>query len=507
MNAARTGVSVENLKQKALRSGLVKLVGQGLNLFLRLVFLFASARLLEPSDFGLIGMVTAVTGVYQLFTSAGLSTATIQSPNITEQQLSTLFWINVFVGAALALLCVATAPLVVHFYNEPRLFWVTIAISAGFLFTGLGVQHCAILNRQLRYSALVAIELFGQFAAMVIVLAMAALGFGYWSLVANATIPAALMTAGAWLATRWIPGAPRRTHGVRSMLWYGGTVTLNGLVAYIAYNMDKVLLGRVWGANAVGIYGRAYSLIEIPTSSLNQALGSVTFSTLSRLHDDPQRLKIYFLKSYSLLVSITLPTTLFCALFANEIIRVALGPKWAEAAIIFRLLAPTIAVFGMINPLYWFLLAVGLQRRSLNIALFIAPWVTAFYLIGLPYGAQGIAAAFSAAMILFLFPCLMWCLHGTSISLRELLISICPPFSSGVISAACGFAYLQTAGDWFSPLVRLIIGGGIMGIIYMFVLLFVFGQRDFYHDLFKSLVGGSATPAGPNDLESQSPTP
>ena len=501
-----SGQSVENLKQKALRSGLVKLVGQGLNLLLRLIFLFVSARLLEPTDFGLIGMVTAVTGVYQLFTSAGLSTATIQSPNITDQQLSTLFWINVFFGVALSLLCIATAPLVVHFYNEPRLFWVTLAISAGFAFTGLGVQHCAILNRQMRYSALVAIELFGQVAAMTIAIAMAAWGFGYWSLVANATIPAALITAGAWLVTGWVPGAPRRTHGVRSMLWFGGTVTLNGLVAYIAYNLDKVLLGRVWGPTAVGIYGRAYFLIEIPTSSLNHALGSVTFATLSRLQDDPQRLKTYFLKSYSVLVSITLPMTLFCALFANEIIRVALGPKWAESAVIFRLLAPTIATFGMINPLYWFLLAVGLQRRSLYISLFIAPWVTAFYLIGLPYGPQGIATAFSTAMVLFLIPCLMWCLHGTVISLRELLISISRPLTSAVISAACAFAFLQMAGDWSSPLVKLIIGGAIMVTIYLFVLLFVLGQRDFYHDLFKSLVGGSAAPSGPIALESQGPT-
>ncbi len=200
---------MENLKQKALRSGFVKLVGQGLNLLLRFAFLFVSARLLEPSDFGLIGMVAAVTGVYQLFTSAGLSTATIHSASITDEQLSTLFWINVLVGVGLALLCVATAPLVVAFYNEPRLFWVTVAMSAGFLFTGLGVQHNAILHREMRYSALVVIELLGQVVAMAAAISMALTGYGYWSLVANATVPAAIVTAGAWLAARWVPGAPR----------------------------------------------------------------------------------------------------------------------------------------------------------------------------------------------------------------------------------------------------------------------------------------------------------
>jgi PST family polysaccharide transporter len=323
---------------------------------------------------------------------------------------------------------------------------------------------------------------------------MAALGYGYWSLVATAIVPSALASVGAWVVARWLPGVPRRARGVGAMLWFGSTVTLNGLVAYIAYNMDKILLGRVWGANAVGIYGRAYFLIDVPTSNLNYALGTVTFSTLSRLQDDPARLKSYFLKSYSLLVSVTLPTTLFCAMFSNEIIRVALGPKWGEAATIFRLLAPTIAVFGMINPLYWFLLAVGLQRRSLNIAFFIAPWVTVFYLIGLPYGAHGVAAAFSAAMALFLIPGLIWCLHGTIISLRELLGSISRPFFSALVCGGCGLAFNQIVGDGLEPFIKLIIGGGVMVVSYLGFLLFVLGQKDFYHDLIKSLLGATTTP-------------
>src|SRR5262249_46728801 len=156
------------------------------------------------------------------------------------------------------------------------------------------------------------------------------------------------------------------------MLRFGGTVTLNGLIVYIAYNVEKVLLGRFWGPDALGIYGRAYQLINIPTDGLNSAVGGVAFSALSRLQDDPVRLKNYFLKGYSLVNSMTLPATMFCALFADDIILVVLGAKWTEAVNIFRLLAPTILVFGIINPLGWLLLSIGLQWRSLTIALVIA---------------------------------------------------------------------------------------------------------------------------------------
>ena len=121
------------------------------------------------------------------------------------------------------------------------------------------------------------------------------------------------------------------------MLRFGGTITLNNLVVYIAYNFDKLLLGRVWGADALGLYGRAYQLIDVPTTNLHSAVGGVAFSALSRLQDDPVRLRSYFLKGYSLVISMTVPISLFGALFADDIVLVVLGPKWTDAAAIFRL--------------------------------------------------------------------------------------------------------------------------------------------------------------------------
>src|ERR1051325_7212632 len=126
------------------------------------------------------------------------------------------------------------------------------------------------------------------------------------------------------------------------MLLFGGTVTLNNVIVYIAYNVDKVLLGKFYGAEALGIYGRAYQLINLPTENLNSTLGFVAFPALSRVQNDPARLRSYFLKGYSLFLSVVVPITMGCALFAPDIIRVLLGSKWNEAAPLFRLMAPTI---------------------------------------------------------------------------------------------------------------------------------------------------------------------
>src|ERR1039458_7022434 len=395
---------MKDLKEKTIRGGLARLCAQGADFTLRLVSLMVLARLLGPKDFGLVGMVTVLTGVLIMFRDFGLSAAAIQRPIVTEEQLSTLFWINILVGAGLTLLTAAMAPVIAAFYHEPRLVAVTAALASSFIFNAAGVQHGALLQRQMRFTALAVVSTISLVVSTAIAIGGAMAGYGYWALVAMTLTAPVINTVGFWLTAAWIPGRPRRQVGIRSMMHFGGTVTLNGLVVYIASNFEKVLLGRFWGADALGIYGRAYQLINIPTGNLNSAAGEVAFSALSRLQDDPSRLKSYFLKGYSVILALTLPITLACALFADDMIRVLLGPKWTAAAPIFRLLAPTIVVFAIINPLFWLLSSLGLVGRSLKMGLVIAPLMIASYVIALPYGPQGVAFAYSTVMMLWALP-------------------------------------------------------------------------------------------------------
>ena len=397
-------------------------------------------------SFGLVAMVTVVTGVYELFSTGGLSAATVQKHTITDEQIATLFWINVSIGAMLGLLCLATGPVLVAFYHEPRLIWVTVVLAAGFLFNGAGVQHLALLQRELRYVRLTVIEIVALAGSIAVGIGMALYGLGYWGLVAASVSNRAIMTGCAWITTAWIPGLPRRTGGIRSLLHFGGTVTLNNLVVYFGYNVEKALLGRFWGADALGIYGGAYQLASVPTTNLNSAVGGVAFSALARLQHDHVRLKSYFLKGYSMVNAMTIPTTMFCALFAYDIIMVVLGPKWTEATAIFRLLTPTILVFGIINPTGWFLQSVGLQVRSLRIALVIAPLVIMACVIGLPYGPTGVAFAYSAAMTLWLVPHVVWCFHNTDVSPSDLFLAIWRPFLASIVAAVLAFGVVSYLG-------------------------------------------------------------
>ena len=149
---------MKDLKRRTIRGGFAKICSQGANFLLRMGSLMILARLLDPKDFGLVGMVTAVLGVFNVFRDFGLSAAAVQRTTVTEEQSSTLFWINLLVGAILGLLALAMAPFVVAFYHEQRLFGVTTVLATAFFFNAAGVQHTALLERQMRFTTLSVID-------------------------------------------------------------------------------------------------------------------------------------------------------------------------------------------------------------------------------------------------------------------------------------------------------------------------------------------------------------
>jgi O-antigen/teichoic acid export membrane protein len=486
--------ATNDLKGQAVRGGFAKVCAQAANFLIRIGSVMALGRLLEPKDFGLVGMVTAVIGVLNLFRDFGLSTATVQRTSLTDEQISALFWINMLVGAALGLLTLVTAPLVAGFYHEPRLVRVTAALAAGFIFNAAGVQHGALLQRQMRFTALAIIDIVSLLAGTIVGISMALMGYGYWALVGMALISPVVSSAGVWLAMAWIPGKPQKQAEIRSLIRFGGILTLNGLVVYIAYNLEKVLLGRFWGAAPLGVYGRAYQLVNIPTENLNSAAGVVAFAALSRLQNDPNRLKSYFLKAYSLVLALTVPITIVFALFADDLIFVLLGPKWKDAAPIFRLLAPTTLIFAMINPLWWLHYSIGMVGRSLKVASVISALVVVGYLIGLPYGPKGVAFAYSAVLSLWAIPHLAWCVRGTMISLKDILMAVSRPLFSSVVAGALAFCVQYSYGPSLSPLSRLLLGGLIVMGAYLVMLFYVMGQKQFYVDLLQALRQRSSVP-------------
>lgn len=481
--------ALDELKRKSVRGGAVAVGAQVAKLALQIGTVMVLARLLSPDDFGLTGMAATLTGFLGLFRDGGLGTATVQRHTVTHEQLSTLFWINVAIGAGLAALTIALAPALVRFYGEPRLFWIVIISGVAFVFNGLLTQHGALMSREMRFATQAQIDLTSLAISSAVGVVMAFLGWRYWSLVAMGVVGPIVSAAGVWVAVPWVPGPPRRNCGVLSMLHFGGLATLNGFLVFLAWNTDNILLGRFWGPHALGLYGRAYQLATLPVEQWTGTLSGVALSGLSAIQHDADRLSRSFLRAYSLLLSVTLPIAITCPLFAEEIIHVLLGPKWLEVVPIFRLLAPTSLVFAMANPLSWLVMSTGRVGRAVSIAAATTPVVIIGIVLGLSHGPTGVALGYSAAMLLIIIPIAAWSKQGTGITWSDLWKGAKIPFLAGVPAIAVGLTAKLTLGGALPPIAVLALGVGLVFAVYAGALI-AMGQKKVYLDLVIDLFRG-----------------
>ncbi|HYG79462.1 MAG TPA: lipopolysaccharide biosynthesis protein, partial [Pyrinomonadaceae bacterium] len=306
-----------------------------------------------------------------------------------------LFWVNVGVSLVLMLVTAALAPLVALFYQEPRLVWITVAFGAGFLFSGLVVQHEALMRRQMRFLPLAVAEIVSLAAGLAVAIVWAWRGAGYWALVANQLVSGAVYALAVWVACGWRPGPPVRNSGVRSMLAFGGSLTGFGFFNYFSRSLDNLLIGRVWGAQQLGLYAKAYQLLLLPIDQLSAPLDSVAVTALSRLAGEPERYRQAYLRMLEKVAMFSMPSIALMIGTSDWLVGLVLGPQWAETARIFALLG----LVGLVEPVSftmgWLLISQGRARHLLQWGMIDGALSIVSIVAGLPWGAVGVAASFS----------------------------------------------------------------------------------------------------------------
>lgn len=467
-----------------LRGGAITGLAQGLRFVLNIGSTVVLARLLTPSDYGLFAMVTAFTGIAEVFKDGGLSLATVQRDRISHAQLSSLFWMNAALGGILTLVTLGLIPVVIRFYSEPQLGGIMAAVGLTFLINGLGVQHQALLRRNLRFAALAAIDILSLVAGSTAALLFAWRGHGGWALVAMAVGTSFAYTVSVWLAVPWRPGRSASFADVRPLLGFGGGIIVTRLLYQVVRGAPSLLLGWFWGAPFVGLYQRAYTLLMFAVDQIQGPVASVVLPQLSRLQHDPQRLKDQFLVGYRLIVSVILPVVATCAVYAEELVALMLGPQWGETAAIFRWLALGGIMVGLLNPQGLLLLSLGRARSCAIISMGDAVGVLAGYLAGVAYGAVGVAIGFCAAKLLLCGPVTYFTFRGTPVGWRDVVAMVRAPLLATAAAALGGLALKLALAPVLAPRVLAVVG--CAGTLALYAALLLFGARQwtFYRGLF-----------------------
>jgi PST family polysaccharide transporter len=396
-----------DLKSRTARGGALTLASQGMRFAISMSATVVMARLLTPSDYGLIGMVAVVTGFVTLFKDMGLASATVQKEEVTASQISTLFWINVALSIAVMLVTAALAPAVAWFYGEPRLTLITLCYAAGFIFGGLAAQHEALLRRQMRFGAMASLEILSLIAGLAAAIFLAWRGFGYWALVANQLVMGGVYALGVWIVCGWRPGRPSGDAGVRQMLAFGGNLTGFNVVNYFGANLDNLLVGRVWGAQQLGFYAKAYQLLLLPIDQINSPVATVAVPALSRMTDTPERYRGAYLRILEKLTIITMPLSAFMIMTSDWLVRLVLGPQWDVTARIFMILGFAAFILPVLNSTGWLFLTQNRTRDMLRWGFIDMTMKVLSVVAGLPWGATGVAIGIVVRMYIQ-SPLLFW---------------------------------------------------------------------------------------------------
>lgn len=469
-----------------MRGAVFMASGGGLELLLRFGSIAVLARLLVPEDFGLVAMATALTAVLELIRDLGLATVTVQRHDITHRQVSNLFWVNAGAGLAFTLAFWALSPAIADFYHDQRLVAATMVVSTTFLWSGLSVQHEALMSRQLKQGDLAFIRLLASFLSILVAVALASGKFGYWALVWREVSRSAFVAIGIWMRCPWVPGLPSQGVGTRSMLRFGRDLTMTHLLIAVVANIDRILIGRFFGPSAVGLYRQAQQLLMVPIDQLNGPIMAVAQPGLSALQSEPSRYRSYYEKIVFLVTLATFPLGVFVAIYAEEVTHVLLGSAWSEAAVFIRIFGIAAAIRPASATSAVVLVTCGYSVRYFWLAVIHSVVLAAFLMTGVRWGTEGVALAHIATTVLLMLPKLYYSFAQTPIRLGDFGSAVRTPIVAGAAMAA-GLAALRSLTPVSGAVLQLFVGAGVGTALYLGAWLLQRDGRKQCDALFKDL--------------------
>jgi O-antigen/teichoic acid export membrane protein len=384
-----------------IRSGLAWKAGSQLTLQLsRVVVALVLARLLAPHDWGVAAMVLAVSGSVVVFTDSALGTALIQRRQLYPGDRSTVFWLTVGIGALLAVGGIGIAGPLSHFFGEPAVRPLFIALAVGFFISALGATQMSLLMRDMQFNRLELRQIAATVTGAVSGIAIAVAGFGPWAIVGQQLAEVTASTTLLWLLSPWRPSLTFRSTSLRRLGGFAGRVFGQNFLYQAGRNLGNVLIGRLLGPTAVGAYGLATNIILLPFARIAGPLQQVFFPAFSRMNDDHERLADVWIRAARLIGLFSIPSLVGLAIVAPDFVDVVLGRKWERATPVIQILV----VVGIVQALQTLnaevLLALDKAGTLLRFTILWFVGTIGAALAGVHWGILGIATCYAIVNLL-----------------------------------------------------------------------------------------------------------
>jgi PST family polysaccharide transporter len=359
------------------------------------------SRLLTPTEFGLVALLTVFTGFVGMLAEFQIANAVVQKPQLSSEFLDTAFWANLALGTAMFFLTWFGAPLLAFVYTEPKVTALARVTAASFIVAPFGGVPGGLLLRQLDFKRIALRNIVSTATSLSTTAVLAYRGVGEMSLAIGSvagTLTSALL---ALQFSSWRPGSQFRRECWSELLSFSGKLTLSNTIGYWSRNFDQFIIGSLAGDHALGLYSRSMSLLLLPLRKIAVRVDAVMFPAFATIQDDPSRIAVLYLRSTRMVALVTTPISLGASVVAADLVPVIFGPNWSGMIPLVQILAP----LGALQSVLTMGSAIYLARGRADLDLRITTWCTLacslFVLVGMRLnGVAGVAVGYALFSLL-----------------------------------------------------------------------------------------------------------
>lgn len=470
-------------------------ISQGLQLVIRLALIVALTHILTPVDFGLVAMVLVFTNFMMIFKDFGLMAAVIQRKEITMPQLSTVFWINVIIGIALASMTCFLAPYIAAFYAEGRLIAITIVLSTIFLVSSVSFVQNALLTKSLDFKKLAAIKIVSLGVSSLLAVILAYWQYGVWSLVWQLVLMSLIESIILWMSCDWRPSFLFRGREIKKLLGFGANLIGFSFINYFIRNFDDLLIGKFLSPASLGFYFLAYRLLLFPMENITYIVARVTFPAFSLIQDEKKKISTAYVQAIRFIASLTFPLMTFVLIITPELIGAFLGPQWHRTIFlvqIFALVGSVESIGALNGTIYYSQARTDLQFRVGGV--FSLIYMAAF-LIGIRWDVEGVAIGYAIASLLVTYPSLVIVFRLIDLKMDHFLEQLKPIFLATVFMGIISFFIrylLKSVLGWSN--VWILIGVFLSSLIIYLLILARF-DKNYYKEVSQIIKHSQLNPA------------
>ena len=430
------------------------------------------ARILVPSEFGLIGMLTVFIGIATALFEGGMTSSLIRVSAVDTKDYSTVFYFNLGVSILIYLLFFLSAPYIAHFYRQPILTDIARVYGLSFVFLAFGTVQNTILTKKMEFKKQAVITFPALFIGNILGVILAYKGFGVWSLVYSVLLTNLLTSIFLWFSADWSPQLIFDIDKFKLHFHFGYKMTLSSLLETVFSNIYQIIIGRFYSPVVVGYYTRANSLMMLPVGNVSTALNKVVFPLFAKVQDDMFALREAYKKIMLIVLFVITPIIVLMALLADQLVIFLFTEKWLPMVPIFQI----ICLSGVLYPLHLYnLMILQVKGRSdlfLRLEVIKKLIMVVIIVISFFYGFTALLLGNVIGSIIALFINTHYAGAMINYTMKQQLLDIIPIFFISIFMGLVIFV-INSNMIAYNNISRLIISS-IIGIIIYMILAVIF---------------------------------